>query len=39
MIHLGWSYINNMNQIRQWHTASLLKDGKVLVAGGVGDTG
>jgi hypothetical protein len=30
----GWFNIKNMNQNHMWHTASLLIDGKVLVAGG-----
>jgi hypothetical protein len=31
---LGWSNINSMNQVRMFHTASLLIDGKLLAAGG-----
>ena len=30
----GWSQIGRMAQARTWHTVSLLKDGKVLAAGG-----
>jgi hypothetical protein len=36
---LGWSNINNMNQVHMWHTASLLRDGKVLVASGSENAG
>ncbi|CAF1314431.1 unnamed protein product, partial [Rotaria magnacalcarata] len=35
----GWSNINSMNQVRMFHTASLLIDGKLLVAGGSDNAG
>ena len=36
---LEWSNINSMNQVRMFHTASLLRDGKLLVVGGSSDAG
>jgi N-acetylneuraminic acid mutarotase len=33
-----WTTTGVMNQVRKWHTSSVLTDGKVLVIGGSNDT-
>jgi hypothetical protein len=33
---LVWSKMPDLNQIRSQHTATLLQDGRVLIAGGLG---
>ena len=35
-VALGWSHTGSLNTPRYYHTAVLLPDGKVLVAGGIG---
>ncbi|CAF1058745.1 unnamed protein product [Adineta steineri] len=35
----GWSVTGNMNNARYLHTASVLSNGKVLVTGGLGNSG
>jgi hypothetical protein len=39
MFLLGWSYTGNISKSRSEHTASVLTNGKVLIAGGMGFSG
>ena len=36
-VHLGWISTGSIKHTREFHTSSVLSNGKVLVAGGISD--
>jgi len=39
IIRLEWVFTGNLNDGRMWHSGTMLRNGKLLVTGGVGNAG